>query len=47
MEDNEEGWGKDPKDILMLEYHDTGDDEYNRHCHCDANETWIKDLFQD
>jgi hypothetical protein len=47
MTDDEEGWPKDPKEIFMLEYHDTGDEVHDRRVHRKANETWIKDLLCD
>jgi hypothetical protein len=47
MTDDEEGWPKDPKDIYMIEYHETGDEEHDIRVHRKANENWIKDLLRD
>jgi hypothetical protein len=46
MTDDEEAWS-DPKEIFMIEYHATGDDEHDKRVHREANETWIKDLLRD
>jgi hypothetical protein len=48
MEDKKEtSWFKDMKDIFMIEYHETGDDEHDRRVHREVNETWIKELLRD
>jgi hypothetical protein len=45
--DDENCWPEDPADICMIEFHFTGDDEYDTRVHKQANEEHIKLLLRE
>jgi hypothetical protein len=47
MDDDENCWPDDPAEICMIEFHCTGDDEYDNRVHKEANEEHIKLLLRE